>query len=107
MTEIIGRARPGTTISQLQAAARAAFRRSGGDNADGVFIFFHGLGLEHIDMELTSSRQDWRLEGGMVVSAHIQVPGDHHSRSWLEEIMLVTPDGGEPFFTWGHEPLMG
>ncbi len=107
MTEIIDRARPGITISQLQAAARAAFRRSGGDNAEGVFIFFHGLGLEHIDMELTSSRKDWSLEAGMVVSAHIQVPGDDHSRSWLEEIMLVTPDGGEPFFTWGHEPLMG
>jgi Xaa-Pro aminopeptidase len=105
MEEIVSAARPGATISSLQAAARQAFRRAGGENADSVFIFFHGLGLEHIDMELTSSRQDWHLETGMVVSAHIQVPGDDRSRSWLEEIMLVTPNGGEPFFSWGHEPL--
>jgi Xaa-Pro dipeptidase len=106
MGEIVSAARPGATISSLQAAAREAFRRAGGQNADGVFIFFHGLGLEHIDMELSSSRQDWQLEAGMVVSAHIQVPGDDRSRGWLEEIMLVTPDGGEPFFSWGHEPIM-
>jgi Xaa-Pro aminopeptidase len=105
MGEIVSAARPGATISSLQAAARHAFRRAGGHKAEGMFIFFHGLGLEHIDMELTSSRQDWQLEAGMVVSAHIQVPGDDRSRSWLEEIMLVTPDGGEPFFTWGHEPM--
>jgi Xaa-Pro aminopeptidase len=105
MSEIQRTARPGTAISALQAAARETFRRSGGRGSDGVFIFFHGLGLEHIDMELTSSRQDWQLEAGMVVSAHIQAPGDDRSRSWLEEIMLITPDGGEAFFTWGHEPL--
>ena len=56
-------------------------------------------------MEITNSRQDWALEDGMVVSAHLQVPGDDRHRGWLEEIFLVTPNGGEPFFTWGHEPL--
>jgi Xaa-Pro aminopeptidase len=106
MEEIMSVARPGVTISSLQAAARGAFGRAGRRNVDGVFIFFHGLGLEHIDMELTSSRQDWQLEAGMVVSAHIQVSGDDRSRSWLEEIMLVTSSGGEPFFNWGHEPLL-
>jgi Xaa-Pro aminopeptidase len=107
MCEIQRRARPNTTISNLQAAARDTFRRAGGQGSEAVFIFFHGLGLEHIDIELTSSRQDWQLEAGMVVSAHLQVPGDDRTRSWLEEILLITPDGGEPFFTWGHEPLEG
>src|SRR5919199_1166267 len=99
--------RPGAHLSPLQAAGRAAFRKSGLAAADQAFIFFHGLGLEHIDMELTDSHQDWALEDGMVVSAHLQVPGDAQHRSWLEEIFLVTPTGGEPFFSWDHQPLVG
>jgi hypothetical protein len=43
----------------------------------------------------------------MVVSAHLQVPGDDRHRSWLEEIFLVTQGGGEPFFTWGNAPIAG
>jgi Xaa-Pro dipeptidase len=97
--------RPGVRLSQLQGAARQALRTSGLTNADQAFIFFHGLGLEHIDMEVTDSHQDWALEQGMVVSAHLQVPGDERHRGWLEEIFLVTPDGGEPFFAWDHRPL--
>jgi Xaa-Pro dipeptidase len=99
--------RPGAHLSQLQAAGRAAFRKAGLADADQAFIFFHGLGLEHIDMEITDSHQDWALEDGMVVSAHLQVPGDAQHRSWLEEIFLVTPSGGEAFFTWDHHPLVG
>ncbi len=98
--------RPGAHLSQLQAATRQAMRASGVACADDAFIFFHGLGLEHIDMEITESHQDWALEDGMVVSAHLLVPGDERHRTWLEEIFLVTPDGGQPFFTWGHAPLM-
>jgi Xaa-Pro dipeptidase len=99
--------RPGARLSRLQAVGRAAFRRAGLDAADRAFIFFHGLGLEHIDMEVVDSHQDWSLEDGMVVSAHLQVPGDDRHRSWLEEIFLVTPAGGEPFFGWDHRPIVG
>jgi Xaa-Pro dipeptidase len=98
---------PGVRLSQLQATARDTLRQFDLGNADEAFIFFHGLGLEHIDMEITSSHQDWALEAGMVVSAHLQVPGDDHQRGWLEEIFLVTPSGGEPFFTWDHAPISG
>jgi Xaa-Pro aminopeptidase len=98
--------RPGVRLSQLQVAGRHALRKSGLTNPDDAFIFFHGLGLEHIDMEITDSHQDWALEQGMVVSAHLQVPGDVHHRGWLEEIFLVTADGGEPFFTWDHGYLV-
>jgi hypothetical protein len=35
------------------------------------------------------------------------VPGDDRHRSWLEEIFLVTAGGGDPFFTWGNEPIVG
>ena len=58
-------------------------------------------------MEITDSHQDWALEDGMVVSAHLQVPGDDHHRAWLEEIFRVTAAGGEAFFTWGHGPITG
>jgi Xaa-Pro aminopeptidase len=99
--------RPGARLSQLQAAGRRAFRQAGLANADDAFIFFHGLGLEHIDMEVTDSHQDWVLEDGMLVSAHLLVPGDDRHRGWLEEIFLVGRSGGEPFFTWDHYPITG
>jgi Xaa-Pro aminopeptidase len=107
MTEMQAAMRPGTRISEVQAKGRSAFRRAGLANADGAFIFFHGLGLEHIDMEVPASRHDWRFEEGMVVSAHLQVPGDDRHRNWLEEIFLVAREGGDPFFTWGNEPMVG
>lgn len=107
MTEIQRASRPGAKISELQAKGRQALRRAGLSDADQAFIFFHGLGLEHIDMEVPASRHDWSLEEGMVVSAHLQVPGDARHRNWLEEIFLVTREGGEPFFTWGNEPITG
>ena len=97
--------RPGARLSDLQRAGRAALRKSGVACSDDAFIFFHGLGLEHIDMEITESHQDWAVEDGMLVSAHLQVPGDDRHRGWLEEIFLVTPHGGEAFFTWDHRPL--
>jgi Xaa-Pro aminopeptidase len=107
MTTLQESMRPGVRLSELQARARRTFRTTGLRNPDEAFIFFHGLGLEHIDMEVTSSHQDWALEDGMVVSAHLQVPGDDHHRGWLEEIFLITPSGGEPFFTWDHAPICG
>jgi Xaa-Pro aminopeptidase len=107
MTAIQETLRPGTHLSELQANARNAYRKAGASRPDEVFIFFHGLGLEHIDMEVTDSHQDWALEEGMVLSAHLQVPGDDHHRGWLEEIFLVTQSGGEPFFTWDHAPICG
>jgi len=105
MSEIQNLLRPGTKISELQAKGRYTLRRDGVPNADQAFIFFHGLGLEHIDMELPGSRHDWSVEAGMVVSAHLQIPGDDRHRSWLEEIFLVGQDGGDPFFTWGNKPI--
>jgi Xaa-Pro dipeptidase len=107
MVELQDAMRPGARISELQARARRAYRQAGLVDADRAYIFFHGLGLEHIDMELLASRQDWSLEEGMVVSAHLHVPGDDRHRSWLEEIYLVTRTGGDPFFTWGYEPIAG
>jgi Xaa-Pro aminopeptidase len=101
--------RPGTKITELQATARRAYRKAGVPDADAAIIFFHGLGLSHMDLEQTTAdgrpNGDWALEEGMVVPLHVLYPGDEHHRMWLEEVALITRDGGEPLFTWGLEPI--
>jgi Xaa-Pro aminopeptidase len=101
--------RPGARISELQATARRVYRRAGVPNADAAIVFFHGLGLSHMDIEQSTAdgkaNGDWRLEEGMVVPLHLLYPGDEHHRSWLEEVALITSSGAEPFFSWGFEPI--
>jgi Xaa-Pro dipeptidase len=43
--------RPGTRVSQLQARAREVYRRAGVPDPASAVIFFHGLGLSHMDIE--------------------------------------------------------
>ena len=73
-------------------------------------MFFHGLGLSHMDIEQTTAHgepnTDWRFEAGMVVPLHIVYPGGERSRAWLEEVVMITEQGGEAFFGWGYEPLL-
>ncbi|TDJ16282.1 MAG: aminopeptidase P family protein [Gammaproteobacteria bacterium] len=106
---LLGAMRPGTKISELQASARRAYRKAGVAGADAAIIFFHGLGLSHMDVEQTTAdgrpNGDWALEEGMVVPLHLLYPGDEHHRMWLEEVALITRDGGEPLFTWGLEAI--
>lgn len=101
--------RPGARISELQAGARAVFRKAGHPAPDEAVIFFHGLGLSHMDLPLTradgSPNGDWVLEADMVVPMHLLCPGGAAERWWLEEEVHVTPDGGRPLFSWGFDPL--
>jgi Xaa-Pro dipeptidase len=101
--------RPGAKVSSLQSLARAAYRKAGLSDADRALIFFHGLGLSHMDIEQRTAEgkpnSDWTLEEGMVVPMHLLVPGGEHERYWLEEVVAVTPDGGRPLFSWGFKPL--
>ncbi|NIR82424.1 MAG: aminopeptidase P family protein [Gammaproteobacteria bacterium] len=101
--------RPGVRVSQLQARGREVYRRSGLAGADDVLVFFHGLGLSHMDLEQFTAEgrpnSDWVLEAGMVVPLHLLYPGGERSRMWLEEVALVTADGAEPFFSWGFDPI--
>lgn len=104
MREIERASRPGVRVSELEALGREVLARSGCTRAeaDGAYVFFHGLGLTHIDMALSDSRQDWEMEEGMVFAAHLQVPGDDRTRNWLEQIVHVRPGGGEPLFEWDY-----
>ena len=102
---------PGVCVSQLQAIGRAAFRSSGAPDADQALIFFHGLGLSHMDLEQYNARGeangDWALEENMVVPLHVLYPGGEFERMWVEEVVRVSSDGGAPFFSWGFEPIVG
>jgi len=101
--ELIAEMKPGRRPSELQALGRELYRKAGVADADAAVVFFHGLGLSHWDVEERTA--DWRFEAGMVVPLHIVYPGGERSRAWLEEVALVTGQGGEPFFGWGYEPL--
>jgi Xaa-Pro dipeptidase len=103
--ELLGAMRPGMRISALQAIGREVYRKAGVADPEAAVTFFHGLGLSHMDLELASAAADWGLEAEMVVPMHIVYPGGERSRAWLEEVVLVTESGGEPFFGWGFAPL--
>lgn len=109
--ELLAAMRPGARISELQALARATYRKAGAPDPDRAVIFFHGLGLSHMDIEQRradgSANGDWVLEENMVVPIHLLCPGGARERVWLEEVVAVGADGGRPFFSWGFEPLLG
>jgi Xaa-Pro dipeptidase len=101
--------RPGAKISELQARARQVYRGAGVPDPASAVIFFHGLGLSHMDIEQTradgSPNGDWVLEENMVTPVHLLYPGGQHERVWLEEVVHITRDGGRPLFSWGFDLL--
>jgi Xaa-Pro aminopeptidase len=103
--------RPGTRISVLQALGRKVYRQAGVPEPDRALIFFHGLGLSHMDVEISRAdgvaNHDWALEEGMVVPLHLLYPGGENERLWLEEVAAITPEGGRPLFSWGFNPICG
>ena len=109
--ELLAAMRPGARISGLQSLARKAYRKAGLPDPDQAVMFFHGLGLSHMDLEQRSAdgkaNGDWTLEKGMVVPLHLLVPGGARERYWLEEVAVVTENGGRPLFSWGFGPLTG
>jgi hypothetical protein len=76
-----------------------------GVSSDGVLIFFHGLGLDHLDRDTSGGEKDWRLQPDMVFATHIYFPGDEQHRLFLEEIVLLSEQGNERLFTWDEEML--
>jgi Xaa-Pro dipeptidase len=102
--QLVSDMKPGTRPSVLQGRGRELYRKAGVADAETAVIFFHGLGLSHWDLEDRSA--DWRFEAGMVVPLHVVLPGGETERAWLEEVVLITEQGGEPLFGWGYEPLL-
>lgn len=108
--ELLAAMRPGARISGLQALSREVYRKAGLPNPNEAVIFFHGLGLSHMDIEQRTAEGrangDWALDEGMVVPIHLLVPGGERERYWLEEVAVVTAGGGRPLFSWGFGPLL-
>jgi Xaa-Pro aminopeptidase len=102
--------RPGVTVSRLQALGRETFRKCGVPAPDAALIFFHGLGLSHMELELTTAEGkpngDWALAENMVVPLHLLYPGGERERVWLEDVVVVTASGGRALFTWGQDPFI-
>lgn len=74
--------RPGVRISALHARARDVYRKEGVPDPASAIVFFHGLGLSHMDIEQTTAdgrpNTDWVLEDGMVAPFHLLYPGGEH-----------------------------
>ncbi len=108
---LIAAMKPGARVSELQALGRGIYRKSGVPNADEAVIFFHGLGLSHMDLQTSTpdgrSNADWEFEEGMVAPLHLLYPGAENERLWLEEVVAVEADGGRPLFSWGYDALTG
>ena len=108
MAEIEALMVPGARISALQAAGRAVYRKHGFALAEDALIFFHGLGLSHLDQEVDAEGAvtgDFAVEAGMAIATHIYYPGDRRERMWLEDIALVGEAGpAGSIFGWGFLP---
>jgi Xaa-Pro dipeptidase len=109
--DLLDAMRPGVRISELHARARKIYRREGVPDPASAIVFFHGLGLSHMDIEQTRAdgrpNTDWTLEEGMVAPFHLLYPGGEHERMYLEDVIAITPSGGRPLFSWGFSPLTG
>ena len=107
---LVDEMKPGVRISELQTRGRNIYRREGVPDADAAIIFFHGLGLSHMDIEIRCAdgtpNIDWQLEENMVVPVHLLYPGHEYERIWLEDVIHVTAEGGVPMFSWGFDPLI-
>jgi Xaa-Pro aminopeptidase len=97
---------PGASLAELQRLGLDTIRRHGVPDPDRALIFFHGLGLEHGDLEIsTLSRGDIALEKDMVMSMHVVYPGGPRERFYIEDNALVTDQGGKSLYSWGVEPF--
>lgn len=107
---VIAAMRPGNRISEIQAMGRDVFRKCGVPDPDSALIFFHGLGLSHMDLELKTAdgrpNGDWSMQENMVVPLHLLYPGGESERVWLEDVIVVGKDGGRPLFDWGLAPFI-
>lgn len=102
--EMANASRTGTKISELSRIGFETFAKFGHDEK-GLIIFFHSLGLDHIDQDLSHGMKDWALQRDMVYSIHIAFPGDENQRLFIEDILHVKDDCSDRIFTWDDQLL--
>jgi len=100
--------KPGMPLGQLQEVGLGVFRQLGAPEPDRASVFFHGLGLEHSDVEVLSAagRPDWRIEENQLVATHIVYAGDASIRFYLEDNAIAHSAGSETLYTWSYETLV-
>lgn len=100
--------RPGVKLRELQRIGFAVFEALKVPDARRASVFFHGLGLEHADVEVLSAagRPDWQIEEGQLVATHIVYPGDASVRFYLEDNAIAHPQGGRSLYSWSYETLV-
>jgi Xaa-Pro dipeptidase len=101
--------RPGATVSTVMNAALSTMARSGLPGAAHALVFCHALGMDHNDMAYPVGRDrvDWGFEADNVVALHVLYPGDERTRFYIEDTVVVTPDGGASLYDWTMEPIRG
>jgi Xaa-Pro dipeptidase len=106
MLTIVDAMAPGVRVSELQARGREVYRKHGVSHSDDILIFFHGLGLEHLDMALSHGSWDYQLEENMLLSVHLVYPGGDSDRYFLEDLAQVTATGGQRIYSWSPDPFI-
>jgi Xaa-Pro dipeptidase len=103
---VLGALRPGSGVHELQLLGREVFRKLEIPDHDRALVFFHGMGLDHTDIEIRggSTTPNWQFEENMVIATHVSYPGDARTRYYIEDVAVVTPDGGKSLYAWGVEP---
>lgn len=104
------RLRPGVRFSEIRAIGAEAVERSG----TGVAVGFnpHSVGLFHTDEPYDRSRplparQDLVLEPGMILSVDCPLVEEGYGGSaHLEDLTLITADGGEPLHPDGDRVIV-
>ena len=98
--------RPGVSVHELIRKGTDVFKKVGVPDPDRALVFFHGIGLDHSDIEIrgTSARPDWLCEENMTVSTHVAYPGSRAERFYLEDAGIITPHGGRSLYGWGVDP---
>src|SRR5262249_59971620 len=93
--------RPGACIKDLQALARTTYRKAGVPDPERALIFFHGLGLSHMELELMTAGGetrggDWVFGGGLVAPGALLSPGGRVDRSGVRVACQGTAGRGRP-----------
>ncbi|ACU97196.1 M24 family metallopeptidase [Saccharomonospora viridis] len=97
--------RPGVTAQEIDAVAREIITEAG-FGANFIHRTGHGIGLDVHEEPYIVAGNDLPLEPGMVFSVE---PGIYHAGRWgarIEDIVVVTTDGGEPLNRRPHELIV-
>jgi Xaa-Pro aminopeptidase len=101
--------KPGARVSEVTEEGRRVVQASRLPGAGNALVFFHGLGLDHLDLDMAvgQERRDWTIEDRMVLAVHVLYPSDDRHRFYIEDTVVVGPDGATSLYAWSLDPIVG